>query len=336
MTATAWGRLSWHTLDDAEVGDTALTAEYNYRRDAPPGSSWALWALLRRAHGFANVTFQLSEGTGIASAPYLFTPAQLAYTGYQATDNAQKITANAGADLADGSGRTHLNALVTFGSGLRTGPTNADTLPAAAIVDLTMRHRFELPLRPELALDVRNLFDVAYAYRIATRSLAGSAYGPLRTVSVRLILIRELTMSRLTAAVCSWSPRPPAWAAGSGWPTTRATHSRRLLALGLPRRRRAGTGRGLRHRRCGAPRLNDAFGKTGGASLLLGRAADPSEEGSPPGAARVERPIEGRRSCTDVPAAAAGACGLDGRQLRRPAAGAGVPGRRLLHFRRRR
>ena len=189
VTATAWGRLSWHTLDDAEVGDTALTADYNYRRGRAAGLELgAVWTLLRRLHGFANVTFELSQGTGIASAAYLFTPAQLAYTGYQATDNAQKVSANGGLDLADLSGRTHLDALVTFGSGLRTGPTNGATLPAAAVVDLTLRHRFELPLRPELAIDVRNLFDVVYAYRIATGSLSGSAYGPLRTVNVRLIL----------------------------------------------------------------------------------------------------------------------------------------------------
>ncbi|HVY40679.1 MAG TPA: TonB-dependent receptor [Polyangia bacterium] len=189
LTATAWGRLSWHTLDDAEVGDTALTADYNYRRGRAAGLELgAVWTLLRRLHGFANVTFELSQGTGIASASYLFTPAQLAYTGYQATDNAQAVTANGGFDLADLTGRTHLDALVTFGSGLRTGPTNAATLPAATIVDVTLRHRFELPLRPELAIDVRNLFDVVYAYRIATGSLSGSAYGPLRTVDVRLIL----------------------------------------------------------------------------------------------------------------------------------------------------
>jgi hypothetical protein len=189
VTATAWGRLSWHTLDDAEVGDTALTADYNYDRGRAAGLELgAVWTLLRRLHGFANATFELSQGTGIASASYLFTPAQRAYTGYQATDNAQRLTANTGVDLADLTGRTHLDALVTFGSGLRTGPTNGATLPAAVIVDVTLRHRFELPLRPELAVDVRNLFDVVYAYRIATGSLSGSAYGPLRTVDVRLIL----------------------------------------------------------------------------------------------------------------------------------------------------
>ncbi|HSS39089.1 MAG TPA: TonB-dependent receptor [Polyangia bacterium] len=189
VTATAWGRLSWHTLDDAEVGDTALTADYNYLRGRAAGLELgAVWTVLRRLHGFANATFELSQGTGIASAAYLFTPAQLAYTGHQATDNAQRVIANGGFDLADLAARTHLDALVTFGSGLRTGPVNAATLPAAAIVDLTLRHRFELPLRPELAIDVRNLFDVVYAYRIATGSLSGSAYGPLRTVDVRLIL----------------------------------------------------------------------------------------------------------------------------------------------------
>jgi hypothetical protein len=187
-TVTAWGRLSRHTLDDAEVGDTALTADYNYRRGRAAGLELgAVWAW-GRLHAFANATLQLSQGTGIASAAYLFTPAQLAYTGYQATDNAQTVTANAGAELADAAGRTHLDALVTFGSGLRTGPTNAETLPAATVVDLSLRHRFDLPLQPELALDVRNLFDVVYAYRVATGSPAGSAYGPLRSVEVRLIL----------------------------------------------------------------------------------------------------------------------------------------------------
>jgi hypothetical protein len=187
LAATPWARLSRHTIDDSEVGDTALTADYNYDRGRAAGfevsAVWALWA---RLHGFANATFMFSQGAGIASARYLFTPEQLAFSGYQSTDNAQKLTANVGLDLADQGGRTHLSGLVTYGSGLRTGPTNNATLPASTVVDLTLRHRFDVRPRPEVAIDVRNLFDVVYAYRIATGSLAGSAYGSLRQVFVRL------------------------------------------------------------------------------------------------------------------------------------------------------
>lgn len=189
VTVTPWARLSWHTLDDVEVGDTALTADYNYRRGRAAGLELgAVWALARRLHGFANTTLQVSQGTGIASSQYLFTPAQLNFTGYQQTDNAQKVTANAGLDLADAAAATHLDLLVSFGSGLRTGPTNNQTLPASTVVDLSLRHRFDIPLHPEIALDVHNLFDVVYAYRLGTADLAGSAYGPLRTVMVRVIL----------------------------------------------------------------------------------------------------------------------------------------------------
>jgi hypothetical protein len=189
LSLTPWARVSRHTIDDNEVGDTALTADYNYDHGRAVGFEiGAAWALWQRLHGFANATFELSEGAQISSARYLFTPEQLAFGGYQATDNAQKVTANAGLDLADQGGRTHLAGLVTFGSGLRTGPTNGATLPAYTVVDVTLRHRFEIPLRPEVAIDVRNLFDVVYAYRIATGSLAGSAYGSLREVAVRLTL----------------------------------------------------------------------------------------------------------------------------------------------------
>jgi len=189
VAITPWVRFSRHTIDDNEVGDTALTADYNYDHGRAAGLELGgVWALWRRLHGFANATFEISQGSGIASARYLFTPQQLAFTGYQATDNAQSVTANAGLDLADQAGSTHLSGLVTFGSGLRTGPTNSATLPASTIVDVTLRHRFDIPLRPELAIDVRNLFDVVYAYRISTGSLAGTAYGSLREVDVRLMI----------------------------------------------------------------------------------------------------------------------------------------------------
>jgi outer membrane cobalamin receptor len=187
LSATVWGRLSQYTLDDNEVGDTALTADYNYEHGRALGLELSgVFTLGRQFHAFANATVETAEGAGIASSLYLFTRQQLAFTGYQAVDNAQLVTANGGFEWTDGPGTTHLSSLIRFGSGLRTGPTNNATLPPATTVDVSLRHSFELPLRPQVAFDVLNLFNVVYAYRIATGSLAGTAYAPLRQFSVRL------------------------------------------------------------------------------------------------------------------------------------------------------
>jgi outer membrane receptor protein involved in Fe transport len=190
LSFTPWGRLSKYTIDDNEVGDTALTAEYNYAKGRAVGVDFGAhfgWAPYLRT--FANLSIGVSEGAGIISATYLFTRQQLGFSGYQATDNAQFVTANVGFDLSNEEQTTHFSGLMTYGSGLRTGPTNNATLPPNVIFDATLRHRFDhLPLKPEVAFDVENLFNVVYAYRIATGSLAGTSYGSLRQFNLRLLV----------------------------------------------------------------------------------------------------------------------------------------------------
>jgi hypothetical protein len=92
---------------------------------------------------------------------------------------------NAGVDLHDESEQSHLSVLFQYGSGLRTGPDNNETVPGHSVWNMTLRHRFDLPLHPEVAVDVLNAFDAVYAIRIAN-GFVGSAYGPLRQVDVRL------------------------------------------------------------------------------------------------------------------------------------------------------
>jgi hypothetical protein len=186
---TGWGRLSQWTLDDQEVGDTALTADYNYVHGRALGLELASNLVVgRNLRSFANVSLCVSQGQGIATAQYLFTPEQLAYPGWQATDNAQLVVANVGADLADNTGRAHLSTLVRVGSGLRTGPTNNATLPPYTVVDATLRYHFtDLPLKPEVAVDLLNVFNELYALRISTGSLAGSSWGALQQFQLRVI-----------------------------------------------------------------------------------------------------------------------------------------------------
>jgi hypothetical protein len=191
LSLTPWVRLSKFTLDDNEVGDTALTADYNYVQGRAWGAELAgSLVISKNVRAFANVSYQVSQGEGIATSLYLFTPQQLAFTGYQATDNAQLFTANAGIDVTDNAATTHLSGFMNCGSGLRTGPTNNATLPPSCVFNATVRHRFDWSsgFKPEVALDVQNLFNVVYAYRISTGSLAGTAYASLREINVRLLL----------------------------------------------------------------------------------------------------------------------------------------------------
>ena len=73
-----------------------------------------------------------------------------------------------------------------YGSGLRTGESNQLALPQHATVDVSVRHSFDLWGQPEAAVDILNLGDELWAYRIGTASVVGSAYAPLRRVFGRV------------------------------------------------------------------------------------------------------------------------------------------------------
>ena len=74
---------------------------------------------------------------------------------------------------------------MAYGSGLRTGANNLSHVPGRVRVDLTLAHDFlNLPLRPTLAIDVVNLFDSQYAYRLYN-GFNGSHWAPGRSVYAR-------------------------------------------------------------------------------------------------------------------------------------------------------
>jgi hypothetical protein len=78
--------------------------------------------------------------------------------------------------------------LVQYGSGLHTGPYLNETVPPHCTLNVTLRHEFDsLPLHPEVAIDVLNALNEAYALRIANGYFDG-AYAPLRRVNLRLIV----------------------------------------------------------------------------------------------------------------------------------------------------
>jgi outer membrane receptor for Fe3+-dicitrate len=139
--------------------------------------------ITQRLTAFGSVSLGTAQGKEIATALYLFDDAQKANKDWQTLDHAQTWTANAGANYRDGP--TLVSVALAYGSGLRTGANNDSHVPGWVRVDLTLAHDFlTLPLRPTLAIDVVNLFDAQYAYRLYN-GFNGSHWAPPRSVYVR-------------------------------------------------------------------------------------------------------------------------------------------------------
>lgn len=182
-----WGRYSLNQLDDVAIGSTNLIANYNFQLGRAVGAEGKVELSL--SHGlsaFGNVSWEIAQGQGISSAKYLFSQDQLDSKEWQTLDHVQTWTANLGATLQQGP--AVLTALVAYGSGLRTGSDNSQTVPQHVRCDLTLQYAFDsLPLRPRAAIDIINLFDSHYAYRIGN-GFVGSSYAAPRSVFVRIAI----------------------------------------------------------------------------------------------------------------------------------------------------
>jgi outer membrane cobalamin receptor len=184
---TGWGRYAYNQLDDTVIGSTSLVSNYNFDRGRAAGLEGAVdvsvgpWLT-----GFANASLGVAQGRGISSAKFLFSPDQLADNTWQSLDHAQTLTANGGATVRDG--RFAATALGSYGSGLRTGPANDQHVPGHVHVDVSTQYTFApagYPVR--LGIDIDNIFDAHYAYRIAN-GFVGSSYGAPRSVYLSLTL----------------------------------------------------------------------------------------------------------------------------------------------------
>lgn len=187
LSATGWGKYSYNQFDNIALGATNLIGSYNFERGRSVGVELSAELIVRDyLSAFANATWLTAQGQGIASAKFLFDAEQLADTSWQTLDHAQSFTANAGVSVSH-SGAS-LTALVAYGSGLRTGPHNDQSVPQHLRADVTLQYSFDpLPLRPRVAIDIINLFDAHYAYRIGN-AFVGSSYAAPRSVFARLAI----------------------------------------------------------------------------------------------------------------------------------------------------
>jgi hypothetical protein len=180
-----WGRLAWNQLDDNILGTTGLLGYYNYARGRAVGVDASLQIVVGSwLSAFANVEWEIAQGQDIVTAKYIVDDDDLRSGVWQTLDESQMWTANFGATVHAGS--TFGTVLASYGSGLRTGASNTLHVPPHLRFDVTLARTFdEIPLRPRVAIDIINLFDAHYAYRLAN-GIFGSTWAPPRQFFVRI------------------------------------------------------------------------------------------------------------------------------------------------------
>ena len=137
-------------------------------------------------NAYGNIAIAKQIATTVVSNQFLFDPDELAFINshYVYTDHAQIVSGSAGASyLWNG---TRFSADLLFGSGLRSGFANTDTLPWYSQVNLGVSHEFKWSdgTKPTtVRFDVVNAFDQIYALRDGSGiGVFAPQYGPRRGI----------------------------------------------------------------------------------------------------------------------------------------------------------
>jgi outer membrane receptor protein involved in Fe transport len=156
-------------LDDGQFGAAYVLNAFNYARGINEGVELKASYTNGNFRAYANVASAKQIATNVVSNQFLFTdPVELAFINSNNiyTDHTQLLTASAGASyLWNG---TRFSASMIYGSGLRAGFANTDTVPSYTQVNLGLSHDFNIvaPNKPTtVRFDVVNVFDSIYEIR---------------------------------------------------------------------------------------------------------------------------------------------------------------------------
>ena len=167
--ADAYYKIATNLLDDGQFGQAVVLTQFNYAR----GYSEGLELKAKYQHdgftAYGNFSTNRTKAKNVISNQYLFgDPVEFAFiaTNYHFTDDAQLITASAGASYRWNNTRVSLDGI--FGSGLRTGFANIEHEQPYTTFNLGLSHEFydgekDKPLT--LRFDVANLLDTLYVLR---------------------------------------------------------------------------------------------------------------------------------------------------------------------------
>ncbi|HQT80563.1 MAG: hypothetical protein B7Z60_05015 [Ferrovum sp. 37-45-19] len=169
--------------DEGQFGNALIYSAFNYNEGVIYGSEWSASYHHERWSGNVNFAVSRAEANGVATGQYNFSANEINYIAqnWVYLDHDQRYTLS-GSLLYRGKFLNYsLDGL--FGSGLRSGFANTQTLPAYATLNGSLSHHFKDYHNIEARLTVLNLFDRSYLLRDGTGIGVGAPqYGFRRTI----------------------------------------------------------------------------------------------------------------------------------------------------------
>ncbi len=171
-------------LDEHQFGNSLIYTPFNYQQGKAYGLEFKADYQKDNFAAYLNLATQRAYGKNINSGQYIHDAEELEYISkkYVALDHVQNYTASFGSSY--NLQGTKLSADALFGSGLRTGENNANTMPSYLIYNASVARDFILPAagKINLRLSAINLTDKVYQYSDGSGiGVSASQYAQRRT-----------------------------------------------------------------------------------------------------------------------------------------------------------
>jgi len=171
-------------LDEGQFGNALIYTPFNYQQGKAYGVEFTADYHKDNFSSYFNFAWQQAYGKNVVSGQYLLGQDELKYISknWVNLDHSQTYTASTGAAYLF-LGTKYSTDLI-YGSGLRTGDNNTNTMPAYWTVNASAARDFVLPAAGKINLRISalNLFDQVYQFHDGSGiGVAASQYGPRRT-----------------------------------------------------------------------------------------------------------------------------------------------------------
>jgi outer membrane receptor protein involved in Fe transport len=182
----AYYRQVTYLQDEGQFGAALVFSPFNYQRGRVRGLELTADYSAGPWNAYFNLSNSHALGTQVISGQFNFDPDELAYinTHWVHLDHDQRLAASGGVSYAIGNA-TRIGGDFLYGSGLRRGFANTETLPGYFQLNLDLTHTFDLPGVGKLDTRVAliNALDRTYELRDGSGIGVGAPqFGPRRGV----------------------------------------------------------------------------------------------------------------------------------------------------------
>lgn len=184
----AYYRKVGYLQDEGQFGAALVFSPFNYARGRVRGLEFTADYSAGPWNAYLNVSNSHALGTRVVSGQYNFDPDELAYiaTHWVHLDHDQRLAASGGVSYSI-SDATRIGGDFLYGSGLRRGFANTETLPGYFQINLDLTHTLQLPGigRLDTRVALINALDRSYELRDGSGIGVGAPqFGPRRGVYV--------------------------------------------------------------------------------------------------------------------------------------------------------